>query len=60
MEIGKTRNCVKTLRPSGCVSTQCLVFPISTSVDITVYQHGKSFMFLKDHTIHQQICFQPL
>ena len=24
-----------------------LVFPISTRVDITVYQHGKCFIFLK-------------
>ena len=39
-EIGKTRNCVKTLRPSGVVFPQFLVFPISTRVDITVYQHG--------------------
>ena len=30
--------------PCGCrVSTQFLVFPISTRVDITVYQHGKMF-----------------
>ena len=28
------------------VSTQFLVFPISTRVDITVYQHGKCFIFL--------------
>ena len=28
-------------------STQFLVFPISTRVDITVYQHGKCFIFLK-------------
>ena len=49
MKIGKTRNCVKTLRPAGVVrvSTQFLVFPISTRVDITVYQHGKCFIFLK-------------
>ena len=32
----------------GCrVSTQFLVFPISTRVDITVYQYGKCFIFLK-------------
>ena len=31
------------------VSTQFLVFPISTRVDITVYQHGKCFIFLKYH-----------
>ena len=29
------------------VSTQFLVFPISTRVDITVYQHGKCFIFVK-------------
>ena len=28
------------------VPTQFLVFPISTRVDITVYQHGKCFIFL--------------
>ena len=39
VKIGKTRNCMKTLRPAG-------VFPISTRVDITVYQHGKCFIFL--------------
>jgi hypothetical protein len=39
---------VKTLRPSGGrVSTQFLVFPISTRVDITIYQHGKCFLFVK-------------
>ena len=27
------------------VSTQFLVFPISNSVDITVHQHGKCFIF---------------
>ena len=32
------------------VSTQFLVFPISTRVDITVYQHGKCFIFLKRNT----------
>jgi hypothetical protein len=35
VEIGKTR------------STQFLVFPFSTRVDITVYQHGKCFIFVK-------------
>ena len=29
------------------ISTQFLVFPISTRVDITLYQHGKCFPFLK-------------
>ena len=29
------------------VSTQFRVFPISTRVDITVYQHGKCFIFVK-------------
>ncbi len=32
------------------VSTQFLIFPISTRVDITVYQHGKCFIFLKFST----------
>ena len=32
------------------VSTQFLVFPISTRVDITVYQHGKCFIFVKYQT----------
>ena len=36
---------MKTLRPAG-VSTQFLVFPISTRVDITVYQHGNVLYFL--------------
>ena len=27
------------------VSTQFLVFPISTRVDITVYQHGKNVLY---------------
>ena len=38
MEIGKIRN---------LVNTQFLVFRISTRVDITVYQHGKCFIFLR-------------
>jgi hypothetical protein len=29
-------------------STQFLVFPIPTRVDITVYQHGKCFIFVKN------------
>ena len=29
------------------VSTQFLVFPIATRFDITVYQYGKCFIFLK-------------
>ena len=32
------------------VSTQFLVFPISTRVDITVYQHGKCFIFVNFKT----------
>ena len=41
--------------PSGRrVSTQFLVFPISTRVDITVYQHGKCFIFLKVYYICKQ------
>ena len=34
------RNCV------GSVFTQFRVFPISSSVDITVYQYGKIFLYL--------------
>ena len=93
MKIGKTRNCVKTLRPAGVVFphnfsplvlifkkyktfsvliysyintsgnwkneklcgnttptgrsvfTQFRVFPIFTSVDITVYQYGKNVLY---------------
>ena len=39
---------VTTFPHSGTLfcSTQFLVFPISTRVDITVYQHGKCFIFL--------------
>jgi hypothetical protein len=38
--------------PFGCrVSTQFLVFPISTCVDITVYQHGKFFYLLNQTLI---------
>ena len=34
--------------PSGRrLPTQFLVFPISTRIDITVYQHGKCFIFVK-------------
>ena len=42
--IGKTRNCVESQTPEGrSVFTQSRVFPISTRVDITVYQYGKKF-----------------
>ena len=34
------------------LSTQFLVFPISTRVDITVYQHGKCFIFVKYDIIY--------
>ena len=30
----------------NCVFTQFRVFPISTSVDITVYQYGKNVLYL--------------
>jgi hypothetical protein len=33
------------------VSTQFLVFPISTRVDIIVYQHGKCFIFVKYYIV---------
>jgi hypothetical protein len=40
--------------PSGRrVSTQFLVFPISTRVDITVYHHGKCFVFVKYKPRHK-------
>ena len=29
------------------VSTQFLVFPISSRVDVTIYQYGKCFIFVK-------------
>jgi hypothetical protein len=38
--------CENTLPFGRRVSTQFLVFPISTCVDITVYQHGKCFIFV--------------
>ena len=50
VEIKKTRNCVETRRPQGAVFslsmvfTQFRVFPIFTSVDITVYQYGKNVL----------------
>ena len=37
------------------VSTQFLVFPISTRVDITVYQHGKCVIFLKYNSMSVRI-----
>ena len=44
--IGKTRNCVETRRPNGGVfSLNIRVFPISTSVDITVYLYGKNVLY---------------
>jgi hypothetical protein len=39
--------CENTSPFGGRVSTQFLVFSISTRVDITVYQHGKCFIFVK-------------
>ena len=32
--------------PEGRISTQFRVFPISTSVDITIYQYGKNVLYL--------------
>ena len=46
MEIGKTRNCLETQRPQGGVFSQFRIFPIFTSVDITVYQYGKNVLYL--------------
>jgi hypothetical protein len=50
---------VKTLRPSGVVflHMQFLVFSISTRVDITVYQHGKCFVFVNYKTFLSFISF---
>ena len=46
VEIGKTRNCAETRRPHGRVfSHKFRVFPIFTSVDITVYQYGKNVLY---------------
>jgi hypothetical protein len=58
--IGKTRNCVKTLHPSGVVFPHnfSIVFPISTRVDITVYQHENVLYLLngdqdiEDNNVH--------
>ena len=41
--------CENTAACRRRVSTQFLVFPISTRADITVYQQGKCFIFLKYH-----------
>ena len=45
MEIGKTRNCQNTTPAGLSVFTQFRVFPIFTSVDITVYQYGKNVLY---------------
>jgi hypothetical protein len=62
---GKTRNCVKTLRPSGfhtisrfpnsmhsCSQFHVLVLPIPC----TVYQHGKCFIFVKSFISLEILC----
>ena len=41
--------CGNTTPAGRSVFTQFRVFPIFTSVDITVYQHGKCFLFLNYH-----------
>ena len=46
-KLEKLKLCENTPPCRRRVSTQFLVFPISTRVDITVYQHGKCFIFLK-------------
>jgi hypothetical protein len=49
VEIGKTRNCVACVAARNCVKyinntiSSIYSFPISTSVDITVYECGKMF-----------------
>jgi hypothetical protein len=42
--------CGNTTPEGRSVFTQFRVFPISTSVDITVYQHGKCFIFVNYKT----------
>ena len=50
------KHSVENTPPCGRrVSTQFLVFPISTRVDITVYQHGKFFIFFKYQTVSAEI-----
>ena len=49
MEIGKTRKfklCGNMTPEEPSVFTEFLVFPISTSVDITVYQYVKNVLYL--------------
>ena len=41
-----------------CASTQFLVFPISTRVDITVYQHGNILYFLNIMEIGLKVMFR--
>ena len=41
--------CENTPPSMRLVSTHFLVFPISTLVDITVYQHGKWFIVFSDN-----------
>ena len=41
------------------VSTQFLVFPVSTRVDITVYQHGKCFIFLNYQYCYKESRTEP-
>ena len=43
--------CENTPHCGRRVSTQFLVFLISTHVGITVYQHGKCFIFLKSQIV---------
>ena len=42
------------------ISAQFLVFLISTRVDITVYQHGKCFIFLKLNALGNDILVSRL
>ena len=46
-KIEKPELCENTRPCARRVSTKFLVSPISTRVDITVYQYGKRFIFLK-------------
>ena len=59
MEVGKIQDCMKTLRPSGVVFQHNFSFSqfhCVSYVDITVYQHGKCFIFLKWNWKNEELC----
>ena len=45
----KEKLCGNTTPEGRSVFTQIRLFPISTSVDITVYQYGKMFLYFFKH-----------